>query len=125
LNGLSSRRAKTQKANEFKGGVVPGEIKVAMAIRMLAGASYLDLIVTYGITKSFLYSSFFEVIGWINETFSFPLVDALKSKDMAFFQRISHGFANFTSGIIKGCIGAIDGSIFCPSESEVPDPKNY
>jgi hypothetical protein len=127
-NGWSLGLACTRKANEYKGGIVPGEMKVAIALRMLAGASYLDLIVAYGIDRSFVYLSLFEVVGWINTAFSLPLVNALQNKDMAFFQSISDGFASFTSGIFKRCIGAIDGiaiRINCPPESEVPDPKNY
>ena len=67
-HGWSSRHARTQHANDYKGGVVPGEIKVAMTIRMLAGASYLDLIVSYCIDKSVVYSSFLEVVGYIRMT---------------------------------------------------------
>jgi hypothetical protein len=126
--GWGPGRERTWCANEFKGGLVPGKIKLAIAIRMLSGASYLDLMVTYGIAKCHVYSIFLEVVGWIKKTFSFPLVNALKTKDETFLQTISDGFANFTSGIFKGCIGAIDGiaiRIICPSEGEVPDPKNY
>lgn len=127
-DGWSSGHARTRHANDYKGGVVPGEIKVAMAIRMLSGASYLDIIVTYCIDKSVVYNSFLEVIGWINNTFFFPLVHALQTKDITFFESISNGFAYFTSGIFKGCFGAMDGiaiRIYCPSFSDVPDPVNY
>jgi hypothetical protein len=127
-NGSSSCHARTRKANEYKGGIVPGEVKLAMALRMLAGGSYLDIIVTYGVEKTFVYESFFEVIGWINTAFSFPLVTALQTRDTVFLRSISDGFASFTSGLFRGCIGAIDGiaiRINCPSESEVPDLKNY
>jgi hypothetical protein len=95
---------------------------------MLSGASYLDLVVSYGVCKTVVYSVFLEVVGWIKKTFSFLLINALQKKDETFLRAISAGFANFTSGIFTGCIGAIDGiaiRIICPSESEVPDPKNY
>jgi hypothetical protein len=114
-NGWSSGHARTRHANDYKGGVVPGEIKVA-------------IIVIYCIDKSVVYNSFLEVIGWINDTFFFPLVYALQIKDITFFESISNGFAYFTSGIFKGCIGAMDGiaiRIYCPSMSDVPDPVNY
>jgi hypothetical protein len=38
-----------QSAHEVLGGYILGEVKLAMTIRMLAGASYLDLMCAYNV----------------------------------------------------------------------------
>ena len=44
------------------------ELRVAVAIRLLAGASYLDLLEFYGMHKTTLYSCLWSVIDAINNT---------------------------------------------------------
>jgi hypothetical protein len=44
---------------------------MAITIWMLAGASYLDLIFGFSISRSTLYREFDNVIQWINQTFLF------------------------------------------------------
>jgi hypothetical protein len=97
---------------------------------MLAGASYLDLLVTYEVSFTKLYEFFHECIGWINVTFSFPLVEYLKHENTTALTDISNGFSNKSEDIFSGFIGAVDGmaiQIKCPTTSndEVPDPGNY
>lgn len=109
---------------------VCGEVKLALTIRMLAGASYLDLLLIYEVSVKKLYEFFHECIGWINVTFSFRLVQYLQDENTFALTDISDGFSNRSDEIFCGCIGAIDGMavrIKCPtfSKDDVRDPGNY
>jgi hypothetical protein len=67
-------------ANQYHGGFISGELKMAITIRMLAGASYLDLIFGFSISRSTLYREFDNVIQWINQTFQFSIYSHRPSK---------------------------------------------
>jgi hypothetical protein len=118
-----------QAANDYNGGFISGELKIALTIRMLAGASYLDLMFGFTISRATLYREFDIVIGWINESFNFQLAKFLKNKDVDSLQKVSTDFSQFSSGVFSGIIGALDGiaiRIRCPSASDgVSDPGNY
>lgn len=120
--------ARTVDANAYTGGVIPGEIKLAMAIRILAGASYLDMILSYYVSPCSVYRVFHEVIGWIDESFRFPLYELLENRNWQGLHDIAVSFSSFTDGILYGIIGALDGvaiRIRCPFLSEVTDPGSY
>ena len=113
---------------------ISGETRVAIGLRLLCGGSYLDLIGrAYGVrSSSAVYTHFHTFIKWIEDTFSFPLVDILRgleSGDADAIQRLREMSADFSAdsnGTFMGCIGAIDGlaiRIRCPSN--VNDPGNY
>ena len=113
---------------------VSGETKVAIGLRLLCGGSYLDLIGrAYGVeAPSTVYRHFHTFIKWIEETFSFPLVDILDGLDRGSedaIQRLREMSADFSAdsnGTFSGCIGAVDGlaiRIKCPSN--VNDPGNF
>jgi hypothetical protein len=55
------------------GFTVCGEIKFALMIRMLAGASYLNLLNQCGVSTASLYKIFYEGVKWIVDTFDFLL----------------------------------------------------
>lgn len=125
---LNNCDSNTLKATEFKGGTICGEIKLALTLRMLAGAAYLDMILIFQVVSSTVYSIFHEVIRWVNHALSFPLPALLTYKDISGLSRIANGFGCFTGDSFWGAIGAIDGlaiKIACPSLTEVPDPGNY
>lgn len=126
----NSRLIPTYEACNKWGGVVSGEIKLAITIRMLAGASYLDLILSYGLKSSTIYKIFHECKEWINLSFKFPLVDYLKKEDLPALRLISDDFSSRSSGVFAGVIGAIDGlaiRIRCPSlqVDGIEDCGNY
>jgi hypothetical protein len=111
------------------GGFIPGEMKIAMMIRILSGASYLDLLMGYSVASCTVFKCFHEGIEWIKLTFSFPLVQWLKDENVEALERISDGFSAASGDVFKGVIGAIDGlaiKIRCPTLSEdIADPGNY
>jgi hypothetical protein len=121
-------QAQTKDANEYTGGIIPGEIKVAMTIRILAGASYLDMILQYYVSPSSVFQVFHDVIQWIDEAFQFPLFGLLKNRNWDALHDIAMNFAKFLDGVFYGCIGALDGiaiRIRCPFLSEDSDPGSY
>jgi hypothetical protein len=130
-DGRSSKVSKGVKgcALDPVRGLISGEMKLGMMIRILSGASYLDLCMVYSVASSSVFNAFHEAIAWINSTFSFPLVEWLREKNTEALQRISDGFAAASGDVFKGVIGAIDGlaiKIRCPTLSdEIADPGNY
>jgi len=111
-----------RKENEFYGGQVSGEIKMTMFLRILAGASYLDVYLIYDVHTSKIYKFFDDVANWINKTFTFPFVDALRNENIQFFKDLSNSFSEDTDGVFLGCIGANDGmavKIRCPTITEL------
>ncbi len=92
------------------GGAICGEVRVAIFIRLLAGASYLDLMVIFDLCHQPVFMSFHMVCNWIQRTLKFPFVRALEDEDVDYFERVSADFAYAASdGVFKGCIGALDG----------------
>ncbi len=159
-NSACQRRFSTGCVKKFKNNVgnevfrptntcpqdkVCGEIRLAIGLRILMGASYLDLIgLAFGVQSiQSIYNYFTTSIQWINNTFSFPLVPILQqlkegminndqqSTNYALekLNKISTDFGRDSDGIFIGCIGALDGlaiRIKCPSLSKViSDPGNY
>jgi hypothetical protein len=113
-----------------QGGVVSGEVRVAVCLRLLAGASYLDLMVIFNLSHRSIFRCFHLVVQWVNQTFEYPLIKALVNKDESFFEKRSEEFAMGASdGIFNGCFGALDGlaiRIKKPTRSStLPDPGAY
>ena len=122
---LARKKHRLDEAWEVQGGIVSGEIKVAVYLRILSGASCLDVSDVYGIHELSTYRMFYEVVGWVMKTHSFDY----DVNDLGHLQSISNGFAQFSGHALEGCIGAVDGLAMrtrCPSERDgVSDPGNY
>ena len=92
-------------------GYISGEVKLAITLRLLAGASYLDLEVIFKVPNHTIYRIFHQVLTqWIcNE--KVVQIDFYKNgTDTEAMKETTKSFAQGTSnGIIGGCIGAIDG----------------
>ena len=114
---------RTQK--RFKAKVVPPEVKLAICLRYLAGASVLDLFLIYHVDQSYVYDCVWLVVDAINERLKveFPLLDVPKLRVLeAEFRAASRG------GIWRGQVGAVDGVHFAmraPSKKDVRDPMRY
>ena len=112
-----------------QGGVICGEVRLAVFLRLLAGASYLDLMVIFDLSHRSVFRCFHIGVEWINRSFVFPLVKALMKKDKEYFEQTSELFAMGSDGIFQGVIGAIDGiaiRIRRPTRSDsLPDPGAY
>jgi hypothetical protein len=111
-----------------RGGLIPGEIKVALSIRLLAGGSYLDLMPLFDVSTPRIYVILDEFLDWVLTAFSFPLVRRLQQKDCQILSSTARKFSFGSNGAFSGIIGALDGiaiRIRAPPLTEVSDPGNY
>jgi hypothetical protein len=129
LLSAQGKSRRTVAATDYFGGIISGEIKVAIMIRFLSGGSYLDIGMVYDVSDAAVYKSFHEAIGWIIATFNFPLAEWLEKKDEDALNRVAESFGQATDGAFGKCIGALDGlavKIRSPSLTErILDPGNY
>jgi hypothetical protein len=61
--------------------MIAGEVKTAIAIRMLAGGSYLDLVPLFDVSISRLYQVLDDFLDWIIRTLEFQLVPWLRASN--------------------------------------------
>jgi hypothetical protein len=116
-----------QKAINSSGTAIPTKTKLALTLRWLAGASYLDLCFAFGVATSTFYHPrgvLWPIMEAIDAAFSigFPFNDANA------LETLSRGFEEHSSGILKGCVMAIDGfgvSTRQPFKYEVDRPRDY
>jgi DDE superfamily endonuclease len=107
---------------------IAGEIKAAISLRMLAGGSYLDLVMLFGVKTSHIYNVFHEFVAWVIKTFQFPLVAWLRERRWSQLEDLANEYAEKTDGIFYGPFGSLDGiaiRVASPKQKEVPDPGNY
>jgi len=118
----------TSRPLQHQGGYVPGEVKAAVSLRLLAGGSYLDLVPLFDVVKSQVYEAFDSFLDWINKTYDFPLTHWLRANQYDRLHQLAKLFGEKTGGVLYGCFGALDGvavKIQCPRRKDVPDPGNY
>eukprot|EP00808_Paulinella_micropora_P008193 g45156.t1 len=102
--------------------------KVAVALRMLAGASYLDVADIHGVSDTSVYYILHRFCAAVNGN---PLFDfKLGFDNTSYLQHLDNGFEKRSTalGFLKGCIGALDGlvvAIKCPDKRDVPNPSRY
>jgi hypothetical protein len=119
-----------KNATNALGGVLSGEIKIAIMLCIMAGASYLDVLFVYGISTATVYSVFLhKAAAWMPSTFQSPLMKWIASKDEEALNCFAEGFASASGCVFRKCIGALDGiaiKIKCPVTSNlIRDPGNY
>lgn len=122
---LSTRNAASLQR---RGGLISGEVKAAISLRLLAGGSYLDLAPLFSVSGSYIYIIFDEFLQWVLKAFEFPLVKHIQEENWTALQRIAEPFSYASNGVFIGILGPLDGlavRIQSPHLSEVPDPGNY
>jgi hypothetical protein len=107
-----------------RGGKIIPEIHLYATIRYLAGASYSDICVFCGISVPSFYCILWRTIKAINHTLKieFPSSEEECAVLAEGFERASH------SGVIKNCVGAIDGyllAIATPRKSHANNVRSY
>ena len=94
-----------------RGGFVEYPLKLAITLRFMAGASYLDLMYLFGVKKATLYTTIWKTLASLDKCPALP--DMTLEHDVNDLQRcraLSQGFANRTGARhVNGCIGALDG----------------
>ncbi|CAM9315284.1 unnamed protein product, partial [Ascophyllum nodosum] len=96
-------------ASRSSGGVVSVESRVAIAIRLLAGGSYLDLVDIHGVSTSTAYLCMWCVIDAINNTTG--VGDMCFPQDSKACRQLAAGFTarSGARGCLDGVVGAVDG----------------
>ena len=124
----STQQSRNSASLQSRGGLIPGEVKVAISIRILAGGSYLDLVPLFDVSESHIYHIFDDFLYWVLKAFKFPLNTILQEENWAALAVIAEPFLYGSNGVFNGIIGALDGiaiRIRSPFLSEVTDPGNY
>ena len=115
--GQSTKEASMHHASRDEW--IPGEVKVAIALRILAGASYLDIFLWFNINADYVQ----EISKKVNrEWFCNDEVMSINFnrnvlQDSSTIDDICHTFSFTSDAIMAGCIGALDGwmvRIKCP-----------
>jgi hypothetical protein len=115
------------KAHNSSGAPVLLKTRLAVTLRWLAGASYLDLCFGFGIANSTFYHA--DGVLW-------PTMEALDAAysigfpfhDIDKLEHLSQGFYDHSGGILDGCVLAVDGlgvATRQPFKWEVLYPKDY
>ena len=68
------------------------------------------------------------MLGWIHDSFDFPLLGILQNKQWDRLHKNAKQFGDASDGVLGGVFGAIDGwavKIIAPTGTQVPDPGNY
>jgi hypothetical protein len=68
------------------GGTLSGETKLGIMLRPMAGASYLDVLLTHRISTSSVYSVF-QATSWVVITFDFPSLKWITFRRVLFSRR--------------------------------------
>ena len=109
-----------------KNGVVTAEVALAMTIRWLSGSTWWSNCRLAGCTKATFHSHCHSVINAIITCAElrchFPTGKEEPEKAASDFNAIS------THGVIKDCVGALDGLLVetvAPSSKEVANPKSF
>ena len=123
--GNSTRQSSMYNASKYTTGTyLSGELKLAITLRYLAGASYLDLYLWSNYDPNHLVAVIKHVIQfWLcnDKVLSIDIYrDVLPNPRR--MSKITSDFAVCSSGILSGCFGALDGwlvKVKCPTLFEV------
>ena len=95
---------------ETTGGYISGEVKLAIAIRLLAGGDAYDLAVIFDVHFDHCKRILHEVlVHWVIATGIGDLNMVKYLGDKEAMARVSAGFSLRSNGVLKGAIGALDG----------------
>lgn len=104
-----------------------GEVKVALAMRLLAGGSHLDLVPLFDVSVSRFHTVFDDFMDWILLAMEFPLARWPREEKWSALESLANDFAEKSNGVFCGPFASLDGlaiRIRCPSLKAVPDPGN-
>ena len=92
-----------------------------------AGGSYIDIYQMHGVGIKTFYDIVWDVCTAITECLPITFVRPDKDKD-AELERLASYFDAQGTGVLQGCVAAIDGMavrIYKPKPSDAPDPVHY
>jgi len=91
---------------------VPNELKLSMALRWMAGGSYLDIADMHGVSDKTFYQHVWQVIEAVHKSYDLKLLELLKPENVrnGSLEKLAEGFDRKSpNGVMSGCIGALDG----------------
>ena len=92
------------------GGFISGKVKLAIAIRLLAGGDALDLAVIFDIHSDHCTRILYDVLlNWVIVTGIGDLNMTKYLGDKDAMENVNRVFVKRSNGVLKGSIGAIDG----------------
>lgn len=104
---------------------VPPELKLSMALRWMAGGSYLDIADLHGVAVQTFYACLWETIEAIDAAYELPLMRYLDQVEQGALEHLIEGFDRKSSGLIRGCFGAIDGLAVKIEKPDTADAGSY
>jgi hypothetical protein len=92
------------------GGMICGEVKLAVTLRTLGGGSYLDMAMVFKSSFNHAIKLIVEVVYmWLCHSEFYPINGIAYVQDEERMAAVATQFAQSSGGIINGCIGALDG----------------
>ena len=92
------------------GGMISGEVKLALTLRILGGGTYMDMAMIFEISFNHAHKIFKEVVrNWLTHETFYPINGIEYCNDDARMNEVALQFSNASNGVINGCIGALDG----------------
>ena len=92
------------------GGMISGEVKLALTLRVLGGGTYMDMGMIFEISFNHCHKIFKLVIkDWLTHELFYPINGVEYCNDDARMSEVAMQFTNASHGVINGCIGALDG----------------
>ena len=130
MQGLKTVEGRMYQAHiQTSGGYIPGEFKVAMSLRLMAGASYLDMFLWTNVSTDYVRTIFRMVVKhWFcnDDVIRINFFDVLQDGNE--LARIRKDFGKGTDNVFSGVIGALDGwlvRIKSPGLNECENPGKY
>ena len=115
VNVLLSSQLADQSRNIYfahaksTGGVISGEVKLASALRILGGGTYMDMGMIFNITFNHIHKIFKHVImTWLSHPSFYNINGINYCSDDERMKEVALQFGG-SNGVIGGCIGALDG----------------
>jgi hypothetical protein len=104
---------------------VAPELKLSMALRWMAGGSYLDIADLHGVEVSTFYKHLWTTIEAIDAAYELPLLAMLDNIEQGSLAPLIDGFDEKSAGVIRGCFGAVDGLAVKIEKPDTVDASSY
>lgn len=112
------------------GGFVSGEIKLAITLRILGGATYMDCALLFEVSFNHAHKIVKSVVqDWLLHKSFYPISGIRYCCDDAKMREVALQFSQASRGVMNNCVGALDGwvvKIKKPTKSDgVDNPQSF
>lgn len=114
------------KMSSLRNGVIEPEVRVAIVVRIMSGASSLDLVLIWHVARSTIFQIFHDTSSILVENLTFDGFPSSPSE----CERLANGFSVSRAVInpLYGCVGCLDGiaiRIRKPRKQDCLNPAHY